>query len=155
MEAVLGGLARCDVDGILVADPAGVHAVHVDAVGLVVGRRGPGHHVERGLGHVRVRVPGRLEPAVELALDGGHVDDVLVALGRPQHQRLQAGVQHERRNGVDELHLQQLHRRHLGQQQAPRVPLAEIDLLQILVEASLREEVILRIEVLGQERHLG
>ena len=128
--------ARCD--GILVGHPAGVDAVHVDAVACVVGRGGARHHVQRGLRHVRVRVPGRLEPPVELPLDRRHVDDVLVALGRAQHQRLQARVQHERRDRVDELHLEQLDRRDLGEQQAPRVALAQVDLLQILVEPALR-----------------
>jgi hypothetical protein len=61
MEAVLGGLARGDLGGILVGHPAGVDAVHVDAVVLVVGRRGAGQHVERGLRHVGVRMARRLE----------------------------------------------------------------------------------------------
>ena len=134
-------------DGILVGHPAGVDAVHVDAVGVVVGGGGAGHHVQRRLGHVRVRVPRRLEAAVELALDRRDVDDVLVALGRAQHQRLQPRVEDERRDGVDELRLEQLDRRHLGEQQAPRVALAQVDLLQVLVEPSLREEVALADEV--------
>ena len=81
MEAVLRRLALGDVRRILVGHPAGVDAVHVDAVGVVVGRRGARHHVQRGLRHVRVRVPRGLEAAVELALHRRHVDDVLVALG--------------------------------------------------------------------------
>ena len=124
-----GGWKRCSAvlraaisAGSSSRHPAGVDAVHVDAVGVVVGRRGARHHVQRGLGHVRVRVPGRLEAAVELALHRRHVDDVLVALGRAQHQRLEPGVEHERRDGVDELRLEQLDRRHLGQHQPPRVP---------------------------------
>src|SRR3546814_11961123 len=57
--------------------------------------RGARHHVERGLGHVGVRVPGGLEVAVELAFDRRHVDDVPVArgrlaIGRAQHQRLES-----------------------------------------------------------------
>ena len=123
-----GGWKRCSAvlraamcDRVLVGDPAGVDAVHVDAVGVVVGRRGARHHVQRGLRHVRVRVPGRLEAAVELPLDRRHVDDVLVALGRAQHQRLEPRVEHERRDRVDELRLEQLDRRHLGERQPPRV----------------------------------
>ena len=34
---------------------------------------------------------------------------------------------------------------HLGQREPPRVPLAQVDLLQVLVEPALREEVALRI----------
>ena len=100
-------------------------------------RRRARHHVQRRLGHVRVRMARRLELPVELALHRRHVDDVLVALGRAQHQRLEARVQDERRDGVHQLHLEQLDRRHLGQQQPPGVPLAQVDLLQILVEPAL------------------
>ena len=60
-----------------------------------------------------------LEPPVELALDGRDVDDVLGAAGRLQHQRLEPGVEHEWGDGVDQLGLQQLDRRHLGQGQTP------------------------------------
>ncbi len=121
---------------------------------MVVRGRRARQHVERGLRHVRVRVPGGLEPAVELALDGRHVDDVLVALGRLQHQRLQPRVQDERRDGVHELRLEQLDRRHLVEQQAPRVALAQVDLLQVLVEPPLGEQVVARREILRHERHL-
>ncbi len=38
VEAVLGGLALGDVERVLVADPTGVDAVHVDAVGVVLRR---------------------------------------------------------------------------------------------------------------------
>ena len=156
-----GGWKRCSAvfraaisDRILVGDPAGVDAVHVDAVAVVVGRRGARHHVERGLRHVRVRVAGRLEVPVELPFHRRHVDDVLVALGRAQHQRLEPRVDDERRDGVDQLHLQQLHRRHLGQQQPPRVAAAQVHLLQVLVELPLREEVALRLALVGQQRDL-
>ena len=141
MEALLRGLARGDLHRILVGHPAGVDAVHVDAVGLVVGGRRARHHVERRLRHVRVRMPRRLEVAVELPLHRRHVDDVLVALRRAQHQRLEARVEDERRDRVDQLHLEQLDRRHLGQQQPPRVALAQIDLLQILIEPPFGKEL--------------
>ena len=39
VEAMLRGLPRGDLDRILVGDPPGVDAVHVNAVGMVVGRR--------------------------------------------------------------------------------------------------------------------
>ncbi len=76
----------------------GVHAVHVDPVVVVVGRGRARHHVERGLRHVRVRVARGLRRPVELPLDRRHVDDVLVAAGRAQHQRLEARVEEERRD---------------------------------------------------------
>ena len=58
-----------------------------------------------------------------------------------QHQRLQPRVEHERRHGVDELRLEQLDGRDLGEQEPPRVPVAEVDLLQVLVEVALGEQV--------------
>ncbi len=124
MEAFLDGLARGDLHRILVGDPASVHAVHVDAVAMVIGGRGARHHVERGLGHIGVRVPGGLEVAIELALHRRHVDDVPVAacvgtFGIAQHQRLEPRVDQERRDRVDQLNFEQLHRRHLVHQQAP------------------------------------
>jgi hypothetical protein len=70
--------------------------------------------------------------------------DVLVALGVRQEQRLQARVQDERRDRVHELHLEELDRGHVGEQHAPRVAVAEVDLLQVLVEATLGEERLLR-----------
>ena len=92
-----GGWKRCsftlrvgDVRGVFVRHPAGVHGVHVDAVGVIIRRGGARHHVQRGLGHVGVRMPRGLELAVKLSLDGRDVDDVLVAFRRAQHQRLQA-----------------------------------------------------------------
>ena len=73
--------------------------------------------------------------------------------GRAQHQRLQARVQHERRDRVHELCLEQLDRRDLVEEQTPRVPLAQVDLLQVLVEPALGEQ-ILRAEIVGQQRDL-
>ena len=141
---MLGELLLGEVRGILVGHPPRVHAVHVDPGDLVVGRRRPRQHVQRGLRHVRVRVPGRLEAPVELPLDRRDVDDVLVALGRAQQQRLEARVEHERRDRVHELGLEQLDRRHLVEQQPPGVAPAQVDLLQILVEAPLGEQVLPR-----------
>ena len=92
---------------------------------------------------------------VELAFDGGHVDDVFVALRRAQHQGLEAGIDDERRDGIDQLHLQQFHRRHFRHQQPPRISSAQIDLLQILVEPAFGEQMLLAQNILGQQRHLG
>src|SRR6266513_5733769 len=49
VKALLGGLARGNLHRILVGDPAGVDAVHVDAVGMVIGCRRARHHVQRRL----------------------------------------------------------------------------------------------------------
>ena len=61
--------------------------------------------------------------------------------GRAQHQRLEPGVEDERRDGVDQLHLQQFHRRHFRHQQPPGIALPQIHLLQILIEPALREQM--------------
>ena len=83
----------------------------------------------------------RLEVPVELAFDRRDVDDVLVALRRAEHQRLEPRVEDERRDGVDQLHLQQLDRRHFRHQQPPRVALAQVHLLQILIEPAFGKEM--------------
>ena len=74
--------------------------------------------------------------------------------GVAQQQRLQASVEDERRDGVDELRLEQLDRRDLGEQQPPGVALAQVDLLQVLVEPALGKEVALPTQILRQERDL-
>eukprot|EP00965_Chrysotila_dentata_P117166 3871979-Pleurochrysis_carterae.AAC.1 len=63
---------RRALERVLVVDPARVDRVHKDApLGKVLGACAR-HHVERRLGHVGVRVVGRLV-AVKLALHGGDV----------------------------------------------------------------------------------
>src|ERR1700737_290993 len=96
MEAMLGGLPRGNLLRILVGDPSRIDAVHVNAVGDIVGRRSSSHHVEGGLRHVRMRMANSLVRAIELSLDGGDVDNVLVALGGSHHQRLEPRVDNER-----------------------------------------------------------
>ena len=61
----------------------------------------------------------------------------LSRFGGAQHQRLEARVEDERRDGVHELHFEQLDRRDFGQQQPPGVAPAQVDLLQVLVEPAL------------------
>ena len=92
--------------------------------------------------------------AVELSFHCRDVDDVLVALGSAQHERLEPRVEQEGRDGVDELHLEELHRRHVRQQHAPGVALAQIDLLEILIEPAFRKQRRLRRHVVGEQRDL-
>src|SRR5687767_11826244 len=70
MESLLRSLARANLDGILVRHPPGVDTVHMNAVVVVVRGRGARHHVQRRLRHVRMRMTGRLEVAIELPLHG-------------------------------------------------------------------------------------
>ena len=78
VEAQFIGFAASDIGGVLVGDPAGVDAVHVDSdAGVILSRR-PRQHVESRLRHVRVRVPVRFIRAVEDALHRRHIDDVFV-----------------------------------------------------------------------------
>ena len=58
MEALFDGLAGGDFVGVFVGDPAGIDAIHMNAVGEVVGGGGAGHHVEGGFGHVGVGMAG-------------------------------------------------------------------------------------------------
>ena len=154
MKALLDDFARGNLDRVLVGDPSGVDAVHVDAVVVIVGGRRARHHVQRRLRHVRVRMPRRLEFPVELPFHRRHVDDVLVALRCSQHERLQARVENERRNRVDEVHFQQFDGRHFRQQQPPRVAFAQVDLLQIRIELPFRKQVLLSRQLLGQQPDL-
>mmetsp|Transcript_30649 Transcript_30649/g.68730 ORF Transcript_30649/g.68730 Transcript_30649/m.68730 type:complete len:249 (-) Transcript_30649:293-1039(-) len=70
-------MLRCLLQGLLIVDPTRIDGGHVDSARLSVllGRRAR-HHVQRRLGHVGMRVVGRLEP-VELALHRRHVHDEL------------------------------------------------------------------------------
>ena len=99
-------------------------------------------------------MPCRLLIAVELPLHGRDIDDVFVAVRRPEHERLESGVEDERRHGIDELHFEQLHRGDLGQQQSPRVPSAQVDLLEVLVQSSLGEKIAVRSMIVRQQRYL-
>ena len=66
---------------ILIGHPPGVHGIHIDAIFGVSGRRGVSHHVERGLGHVGMRVKDRFV-ATELPFHGRNVDDEAALEGR-------------------------------------------------------------------------
>ena len=77
-----------------------------------------------------------------------------VAPGGADQQVLEPTVEHERGDGVDQLGLQQLHRRHLVEHQPPRVPAAQVDLLQILVEATVGEEALGVLTVVGEQPQL-
>ena len=78
---------------------------------------------------------------------------MLVAIRGAQHERFQTRVDDERRDGIDQLHFQQLDRRDLGQQQPPRIASAQIDLLQILIEPALGEKIAI-VPILRQQRNL-
>ena len=67
---------------------------------------------------------------------------------------LRPRVDNERRDGIDELHLQQFHRGHLGHEQPPGITLAQINLLQILVQFALGKQIFLRRQFIRQQRHL-
>ena len=88
-------------------------------------------------------MPSGLPIPVKLPFHRGHVDDVFIALRRAHHQSLEPRVDDERSYGIDQLHLQHFNRRHLRQQQPPRVSSPQIDLLQILIQTTLREQMFL------------
>ena len=107
----LFGQAHLRVVRTLVGDPPGVDGRHQDAV-LLEHLTGTGarEHVERGLGHVRVRVAGPLVAARELPLHGRDVHHVLAVRIRGGHRRAQTADEQERCRGVGELHLEHLER---------------------------------------------
>ena len=65
-----------------------------------------------------------------------------------------ARVEDEWSDGIHELGLQQLDRRHFGEEQAPRIAIAQVHLLEILVELALRKEVRGIGQILGQQPRL-
>ena len=84
LEVIMRGGGSGLLERVLIIDPARVDRVHEHTTARkLLGARAR-HHVEGRLGHVRVRVVGRLIP-VELAFHGGHVDDE----GGPDRRRLE------------------------------------------------------------------
>ena len=59
----------------------------------------------------------------------------------PEHQGLEPGREDEGGDRVDELHLEQLDRGHLGEREAPAIVGAQVDLLLVGVERAAWEEV--------------
>lgn len=155
MELMFAGLALGDVEGVFVGDPAGVHAVHVDAVVEVFGGGGAGHHVEGGLGHVGVGMTRGLESTIELPFDGGDIDDVFVEGGHALKQGFQPGIDEERGDGIDQLDFEEFDGRHLGQGQAPGIASTEIDLLEVAVELAGGEQFGLAFPFLGKQGEPG
>src|SRR5712671_8152729 len=134
MKSMLRSLSRGNLLRILVGDPPSVDGIHMDAVTDIIGGRGARHHVECRLRHVRVRMPNRLVRAIKLPLDGGDIHDMLVALRSPRHQWLEPRVDDERGDCIDEMNLEQLHRRYFGQEKPPGVAPSKIQLLKVLIE---------------------
>ena len=86
---------------------------------VVVGRRRARHHVERGLGHVGVRMPSRLGFAVELAFDGRDIDNMFVAFTGAEHQWFEPRVEDEGRRGINQMDFQQLDGGDFGEGKPP------------------------------------
>eukprot|EP00961_Rhodomonas_salina_P020432 274978-Rhodomonas_salina.1 len=125
--------------GRVVRDPSRVDSVHEHALPGVVPGAGAREHVERGLGHVGVRVPAVLLPHRELPLQRRHVDDVpphpsLALLRARRQQRQQPAAEHKGRDRVGSHRVQHLARRHAAQPPAPRVVEGQVQGLPRLVE---------------------
>ena len=52
-------------------------------------------------------------------------------------------------DGIHEMHFEQLDRRYFGHREPPGIALAQIDLLQVLIESPFGEEILLRRELVG------
>jgi len=124
VETVHRLLSSRDFGGIFVGDPPCIHAVQVDAVLHVILRRGAREHVERSLGHIRMRVFVRLEIPIELAFHGRDIHDVFVSRGHPHHQVLELAREDKRGDRIDEVYLDELDRRDLGEPKAPAIFIA-------------------------------
>ena len=121
--------------------------------GVILSRRSS-QHVERGFGHVCVRVFVRFVRSIKDAFHRRDIDDVFVRCRDFLHQRFQASVQNERGDRVDELHLKQLDGRNIGEAQPPAVDLAKVDLLKIAVELPGRKELFPALRVSRREGDL-
>ena len=91
---------------IFVGHPSGIDAIHVDAAVVVIGRSGASHHIERCFSHVRVGILRSFPPSIELAFDGRHVNNMLIALRCAQRQRLKPRIENKRSHRVDQLHFE-------------------------------------------------
>ena len=98
-----------------------------------------------------MRVASRLEFAIELALNRRHIDNMLVALRRRHHEGFQPGIENKRSDGIYQLGLEQLDGRHFGKHQPPGIAVAQIDLLQILIQLTFRKKVRLRLRFFGEQ----
>ena len=118
----LGDHAHLGIVRAFIGDPAGIHRGHQDPIGvqhfLGAGAR---EHVQRGLGHIGVRVPGALVSAGKLALHGRDVHDVFAPRAAGGQCRAQARGQQEGRGDIAQLHFQHLQRVHVPQDLGPRV----------------------------------
>mmetsp|Transcript_38301 Transcript_38301/g.89084 ORF Transcript_38301/g.89084 Transcript_38301/m.89084 type:complete len:206 (+) Transcript_38301:188-805(+) len=157
LKMVLLGDPRRGLRGILVVDPPRVHAVHVHPVSLrqVLGA-GPGEHVQGRLGHVGVRMPGRLVP-IELSLHGADVDYVPRRPPLPpgRQEGVQAGVEDEGGDGVDEKGFHHLGGGDVLELEEPAVVAAQVQLLAVDVGEAGGEEGAVGYGVFGEEGGLG
>ena len=88
------------MEGSFVGDPAGVDCGHVDPVHDELHAARPSHHVESGLGHVRVRMSVAFAYTGELALHRRDVDDELAGSWTAGQKRLQLGCEEKRAHGI-------------------------------------------------------
>ena len=148
---MFGSFALCDMGRVLVADPASIHAVHMNPVGVVLGSRRARHHIESSFGHIGMGMFRGLETAVKLPLYGRHIHDVFVLIRSLQHEWLESSVQHKGCNCVHELCFEHLNSRDLRQVQPPRVEFSQVDLLKVLVEEAVGKQVALTQAVLFEQ----
>lgn len=99
-------------------------------------------------------MPGGPGAAVERPLHRRHIHDELVAGVRAQHGKIEARIQHEGRNGVEQMHLEKFDRWQLRHENPPRFGLAQIGLLHVLVELARGEELVALFPLLDQQRKL-
>ena len=98
VKAMVFFLSLCNVQRIFVGDPPGVDAVHVNPILHVINSRGSCEHVQRGLGHVGMRMRVPFEGSVKHSLHGRYVHDVFVSMRTAKHEWFQSGIQNKRRH---------------------------------------------------------
>ena len=99
MKTMLASLCALSIPDLR-PSPTRIHAVHVNSIGMIIRRRSARHHVQRRLGHVRMRMPGRFEFAIKLPFHRRDIHDVFVPFRCAQHQGLQPRIQNKRRHAL-------------------------------------------------------
>ena len=105
----------------LVSAPAGVHGRHVDPVQLQLQPARPRQHVQRGFGHVCVRVFAALAHPAKLTFHGRNIHNKLPRAGRALQERGQPGYEEEWGDRVDGEGLEKFGEGNLLQTERPRV----------------------------------
>ena len=99
-----------------------------------VGRGSARKHVQRGLGHVGVRVPVGLHVTGELAFHGRYIDNMFLSVFSQFHHGRELIAEDKRSDGAYELELDEFRGRDFAQTKTPAIVLPQVHLLKVCVQ---------------------